>query len=173
MLDKNLYELNQKFNILMNVNESDKERFQNIIVWAGEMMELSVKEKFSKNIFPKRGEVWTCHFGQNVGAEINNVRPCVVISNDLGNKKAPIVTVLPISNREEKQFTHVKLDHSSFSYMEDKIKGTVICEQIKAISKARLGRKIGELTAETMEKIRQAILISLELDEKVAEVNQI
>lgn len=167
-MDKKFHELNQKF---MNVNEDDKERFQNIIIWTGKMMEFFEKEKLTKNIFPKRGEVWTCHFGQNIGAEINNIRPCVIVSNNIGNKKAPIVTVVPISSRKETQQTHVKLDPSSFTYVEDSIKGTAICEQIRAISKARLGRKIGLLTEKAIQKIKKAVLISLEFEENASEAS--
>lgn len=161
MLEKEIYELNKKYFTYMNISEDDKKRFREIVSWTGELFELTVKEKYAKNIFPKRGEVWTCAFGINPGSEINNVRPAIIISNNIGNKNAPIVTVLPITKREERQCTHVRLEQSSFSYMEDSIKGTAIAEQIRTVSKARLGRKIGELTPETMKKIEEAIMIAL------------
>ncbi|PLS19604.1 hypothetical protein CVD28_04085 [Bacillus sp. M6-12] len=160
-MEQNIYELSDKLNFIMNVKESDKDRFKNIISWAGEMMDLTIKERMVKEIYPRKGEIWTCNMGENVGCELNKIRPVLIVSNDKGNRNSPIVTVDPISNGEEMLPTHVKLHVDSFAYTEKSITGTVKSEQMKALSKARLGRKIGEVTPETMVKVELSILISL------------
>ncbi|WCF11461.1 type II toxin-antitoxin system PemK/MazF family toxin (plasmid) [Paenibacillus thiaminolyticus] len=163
-MEQDLFYLNEKFNILMNVEQEDKSRFKNIISWAGEMMELSVKEKTSREIVPKRGQIWTCHFGENVGCEVNKTRPCVILQNNLGNTKGASSIVVPITKREERLQTHVTLDESDLMYVENSIMGTVITEQIRFVSKARLGRKIGILSDEAMIRIESALGIALDLN---------
>lgn len=164
MLDQNLFHLNEKFNVFMNIEQEDKERFQNIVSWTGQMMELSVKEKLCKGIFPKRGEIWTCHFGENVGSEVNKTRPCVILQNDIGNSKGTTTIVAPIMSRKHRLPTHVALEESDLVYVETSISGTVVAEQIRLISKARLGRKCGEFSPEAMIRIENAVALSLDMN---------
>lgn len=161
MLEQNMYELMETYNVLMNVKEEDKSRFKNIIAWTKEMLMMNIKEKNMRNISPKRGEVWTCNFGENVGCEIGKPRPCVIIQNDIGNAKSATTIVLPISSKEVQLPTHVGLEEDSLIFIEDELAGSVITEQIRAVSKARLGRKIGSLSEKTMKKIEEALLVSL------------
>lgn len=157
MLEQNLYNLNEKFNIFMNIEQEDKQRFKEIIAWAGEMMEMTVKEKYSRSIQPIRGEIWTCQFGQNVGSEVNKVRPALVISDDLGNCKSPTVLVIPITSREARQITHVEILESDLAFVENVIKGTITTEGIRNVSKARLGRKIGKVTNSCLLKVEDSL----------------
>lgn len=161
MLEENLYQLTEKYNVFMNIDEGDKQRFKNIVAWAGEMMELTVKEKLSKNVTPKRCEVWTCQFGENVGSEVNKVRPVIIMQNDVGNCKSPTTIVIPITSREERQPTHVGLEEENFVWIERELKGTALAEQVRIISKSRLGRKIAEITVPTMERIEEATRVAL------------
>lgn len=160
-MEQNIYELNDKLNYICNIKESDKERFKSMISWTNEMIDLTIKERIVKDINPKKREIWTCNLGENVGCEINKVRPVIITSNDIGNSKAPMVTIVPISHREEYLPTHVKLTPDDFCYTENSITGTSLAEQMKGISKGRLGRKIGELTVDAMTKVELSILISL------------
>ena len=47
MLEKNVYKLNEKFNLLMAVNDNDKKRFNDIVSWCGTLLELGVKQELS------------------------------------------------------------------------------------------------------------------------------
>jgi mRNA interferase MazF len=161
VLEQNLYNLNEKFNVFMNIEQADKERFKEIIAWAGEMMEMTVKEKYSRSIQPMRCEVWTCQFGQNVGSEVNKVRPALIISDDLGNCKSPTVTVIPITSREARQVTHVEISESDLAYVENVIKGTITAEGVRNVSKARLGRRIGKVNNTCMAKVEDALMKAL------------
>ena len=169
-MDQNLFHLNEKFNVMMNIEQEDKERFQNIISWAGQMMELSVKEKLCKSIVPLRGEIWTCQFGENVGSEINKTRPCVILQNDSGNARGTTSIVLPIMSRKHRLSTHVSLEENDLVYVETSISGTVVTEQIRLVSKARLGRKCGELSKQAMIRIEEAVGFALDLNSSVKRV---
>ncbi|WCK57025.1 type II toxin-antitoxin system PemK/MazF family toxin (plasmid) [Aneurinibacillus sp. Ricciae_BoGa-3] len=149
----------------MTVNGVLNEKQQNIMQWAKEMIKLSVKERAVRRyeVFPRRGEVWTCKFGENVGSEINNTHPCLIIQNDVGNENSPTTIVLPITLRPDTQPTQVKLYHGDFSYVESQLKGTSLAEQIKTVSKARLGRKIAELSTDAMEVVEDSLKVALGL----------
>jgi len=104
---------------------------------------------------PKRGEIWTCQLGKNVGSEENKIRPVIIIQNNTGNEKSPTTIIVPISNRPKKIAIHISLKESDYALVEGEIEnitGTVLCEQIKVISKARLGRHIGTLKDEFVNK---------------------
>ena len=48
--------------------------------------------------FPKRGDVfWVC-LDPVIGSEINKKRPCLVVSNNLGNEFSSRVVVAPITS---------------------------------------------------------------------------
>lgn len=159
-IEQGIFELNNKFNFISHVEQTDSERFKEIITWAGEMMEYTIKERFI-NIQPKRGEIWIVDLGQNVGSEMNKVRPAIILSNDKINALTTLVTIVPISNRQVMHNTQYELKSEDFTHLESSITGTVVTEQIKSLSKARLFKKIGELTEEAFSNIQQCILIAL------------
>ncbi|WPS85345.1 type II toxin-antitoxin system PemK/MazF family toxin (plasmid) [Brevibacillus halotolerans] len=161
MIDQDLYMLNEKFDIFMNIDEEDKKRFKKIISWTGRQMELSVKEKISKRTFPKRGEIWTCNFGENVGSEINGVRPAVILQNNVGNLNGKTTIVAPITSREERQHTHVSILTDDLLNLEKNLTGTLLSEQIQIVSKARLGRRIARFSDLAMNKVEKALLVAL------------
>lgn len=164
MLDHDLYKLNEKFNLLMNVEEKDKQFFKNAVAWSGEMMELTIKEKYlGSDISPYRAEIWTCNFGVNVGSEINKVRPCLIISDDLGNVKATTIAVLPLTKKEARQPTQVQLSQNDLAYVEKELMGTVNTEAIRNVSKARLGRRIAKLNEACMQRVDEALKLALNL----------
>lgn len=125
--------------------------------WESLRDEYSKREKTAKLLFPKKGEVWTCDFGKNVGSEINKVRPCIVIQNNKGNRFGPTTIVIPITSKIKPQPTHLLLNDTDFIYMEGNVCGTVLAEQIKSVSKARLGRCLGTLTQEAMANVEGLI----------------
>lgn len=148
---------------LFTYEATNEEAFKlpRILAWSAQHFKLHAKEKSKKVIFPKRGEVWTCDFGENIGSEVNKIRPCVIIQNNKGNEYSSTTIVLPISHRECRLPTQVKVWKDSFIFLEDTIDGAILGEQIKTISKARLGRKIGNLSENELFKIEQALKVAL------------
>ncbi len=105
---------------------------------------------------PRRGEIWTCQLGKNIGSEENKVRPVIIIQNNTGNEKSATTIVVPISNRPKKIAVHIRLRYGDFELVEgetEHITGTILCEQIKIVSKARLGRHIATLNEDFVNKI--------------------
>jgi mRNA interferase MazF len=128
--------------------------------WVSMMYQLSQVEEVCRNI-PQRGEIWSCNFGTNVGSEINKVRPCLIFQNNKGNKHSRTTIVIPITSREKRQPMHVELAEGYVVDSAQGVYGCVLTEQIKAVSKARLLHRIGRLSVEAMEKVEEAMRLSL------------
>ena len=120
-------------------------------------IKFSNKEKNNCNISPKYGDIYTCDLGLNVGSELDNVRPCIVITSDKYNEKSTVVTIIPISKKNKLFFHQVEINNNTVEEIESEIQGIAKLEQIRTISKGRLGRRIGRMSDEGMELINQAI----------------
>lgn len=58
----------------------------------------------------KRGEIYYCELGENVGSEQSEYRPVIILQNDVGNQFGPTTIVAPITNTHKKLPVHVALD---------------------------------------------------------------
>ena len=85
-------------------------------------------------------------FGEEkFGSEQGGIRPALVIQNDIGNLYSPTTIVIPISTKikNSSQPTHCILKRGIGNLKEDSI---LLGEQIRAISKKRILKIIGEVT---------------------------
>lgn len=118
------------------------------VAWANKKQSIIDSISTTLNYKPKRGEIWTCEMGNNIGSEENKIRPVIIIQNNTGNDKSPTTIIIPISNKPKKIAVHIELKRCDYILVEnesEEISGTILCEQIKVISKARLGRHIATL----------------------------
>ena len=79
--------------------------------------------------YPQRGSIIYIDFDPLIGAEIQQRRPAVVISNDILAKTSPFAWVVPISHGSfngEDYPLHVQLDKRT------RVDGTIYVEQIKS-----------------------------------------
>ena len=83
----------------------------------------------------------------------------LIIQNDVGNRFSPTVIAAAITSRMDKAKlpTHVELGQAN-GLQKDSV---LLLEQLRTIDKTRLGARVGEVGAETMQKINNALLISL------------
>lgn len=106
---------------------------------------------------PKRGDVyWVC-FDPTLGTEVKKTRPAVILSNNLFNKHLPRLIVVPITSNVAKVF-----DFESLVLVNEK-KGKAMLDQIRAIDKNRLGKKICSLTFAEVQDIERALKEALAL----------
>lgn len=164
-MEQSIYESGDNLKCFLDIEEDEYKK--NMVNLTDKTMDFSVREKvpFKKvAVTPLKGEIWTCDLGQNVGSELNKTRPVIISSNNIGNAKAPFITIVPISSKGGFLPTQVTLNKDDFSSLEgenDSIKGSSQAEQIRVVSKFRLGRKIGELNENAMTKVELSILASL------------
>lgn len=131
-------------------NDIKKDLFDNFI-------KFSKREKNSNSIRPKYGDIYTCDLGINAGSELDDVRPCIIITSDKYNEKSTVITVIPISKKNKLFFHQVEINNLTVEEIESNIEGIAKLEQIRTISKGRLGRKIGKMSSEGMDKINRAM----------------
>ena len=108
----------------------------------------------------KRGEVYYADLNPVVGSEQGGVRPVVVLQNDVGNKYSPTVIAAATTSRLYKAQlpTHIEIAKENSPLPKNSV---VLLEQIRTIDKSRIKEKIGELPADVMRKIEDALLLSL------------
>lgn len=112
-------------------------------------------------VFPKRGEVYYVNFDPTIGVEIKKTRPALIIQNDIGNMHSQATIVAAITSTERDVFPYeVSLKAGEGGLLKDSI---VLLNQIRTIDKKRLGKRVGILSLEAMEKIDSAVEISLGL----------
>jgi mRNA interferase MazF len=108
-----------------------------------------------------RGEVWDLGLDPIVGHEQAGFRPALILSVDLFNVgRAELVVVVPITRTERKIRWHVPvhppdggLDAESF----------IQCENVRSVSKRRLKRRRGRISAEVLEQVEDRVRILLGL----------
>jgi mRNA interferase MazF len=118
----------------------------------------------AKNLTPKRGEVYLADFDPAIGSEIKKTRPALILQNDVANYYSPTTIVAAISSKFNKQAypTEVLIEPPCGGL---KIRCVVMLNQMRTIDKRRLRKRIGVLNAAIMEKVNQALEISLDLIE--------
>ena len=111
--------------------------------------------------FPKRGEVYYVNFDPTIGVEIKKTRPALIIQNDVGNMHSQATIVAAITSTVREGFPYEAfLKAGEGGLKKDSI---VLLNQIRTIDKKRLGKRISILSSEAMEKIDNAIKISIGL----------
>ncbi len=109
-----------------------------------------------------RGDIFYANLNPVIGSEQGGVRPVLILQNDIGNKYSPTTIVAAITSRIKKAKlpTHVELDSEHFLLDKDSV---ILLEQVRTIDKRRLKEKVAHLDEATMNKIDEALQISLGL----------
>ena len=112
----------------------------------------------------KRGDIWLVNLDPTLGHEIKKSRPAVIIQNNLGNRFSPITIIAPVTSQKiEMIFPFEAFLERLNSGLE--MDSKVLLNQIRAIDKQRLLKKLGKVNENTLTKINEAIKISLGLIE--------
>ena len=91
-----------------------------------------------------------------------DLRPVLIIQNDVGNRHSPTVICAAITSQMNKAKlpTHVELDSRKYDLVKDSV---VLLEQLRTIDKKRLKDKVCHLDSQILVKIDKALEVSLEL----------
>ena len=111
--------------------------------------------------YPKvrRGEIFYADLGETIGSEQNGVRPVLILQNNTGNENGPTTIVVGITSKLKKMHlpTHLYLG-KRFGLSKESV---LIAEQIITIERQRIKGYIGTLDDITMERVENAVEISL------------
>jgi len=115
--------------------------------------------------FVKRGQVFWCHFGINIGCEMSKStpRPAVIVSNFSTNKKSSNVIVVPITHDQSQMPYLVPITPIKDANGKIILDGQADTACVECVSKARLGDQIAVLPAAQMKAIDESLSTSLDL----------
>ncbi len=110
----------------------------------------------------RRGDIYYADLRPIIGSEQGGIRPVVVIQNEAGNKHSSTVIIAAITSKlnKAKLPTHVELDSKCCDISKDSV---ILLEQLRTIDKQRLKEKVCHLEGPIMNRINDALRISLEL----------
>jgi mRNA interferase MazF len=112
------------------------------------------------NLEVKRGDILLVALNGCIGSEQGGTRPVVVTQNDIGNRYSPTIIGVPVTSEinKAKLPTHVEI----VGYGLEK-QSVILAEQIRTIDKKRIIKYIGHLDEYMMEKVENALRVSLKI----------
>lgn len=163
-------------NILMRNGEGSMtyNKYENLFRWTAHKLRL--QDKFLKNNQQKlkcpRGAIYACYFGENIGYEKSRLeaRPCVVISTNRINYNNSNIVVIPLtkeikyknnSSKELKYEWHYVLLKTKYNKLN--YDSAIQCEDIRCVSKARLGKYICSIDQDDLNEIKKRLKKALQI----------
>jgi mRNA interferase MazF len=102
-----------------------------------------------------RGDVWLVSFDPSIGGKIQKTRPAIILSNDTANALLNRVQVVPLSSQVNRLYpaeAYVSLNGERRKTMAD---------QIATVSKLRLQRRLGALSADDLAALIRVVCMQL------------
>jgi mRNA interferase MazF len=113
------------------------------------------------HIIPSRADVWLVDLNPPQGHEQGGVRPALVVSTDAFNHgRSGMTIVLPITSVDQRIPFHVAVDPPEGGLSQPSY---IKCEDVRAVSTARLKRRLGRVSADTMSQASELLRALLEL----------
>ena len=111
----------------------------------------------------ERGDIFLVNLEPISGSEQGRIRPGIVIQNNILNKLSPLIIIVPLTS---KIYTKTFPTNVFISKEESRLKrdSTVLTNQIRAIDKSRIIKKLGHLDESIVKEVDLALKISLDLD---------
>ncbi len=110
----------------------------------------------------KRGEIYYANLNPGVGSEIAKRRPVLIVSNDINNRVASTVTILPLTSNVSRVYPFEVFLSPSDSSLPKPSK--VQAQQVRTIAKQRIsGDVVGLLNEELMELVDATLKLHLAL----------
>jgi mRNA interferase MazF len=121
------------------------------------MAETRKPRKPAVPIWPKRGEIYLTALDPAVGHEIQKTRPALVIQNDTSNRYSTVTMVAPITSTVRLPLSplHVLLPAGPSTGLT--VASVAVFNQIRAVDRKRLIKKMGEVDALVLAQVDEAI----------------
>lgn len=100
---------------------------------------------------PERYEIYLAELNPTIGSEINKIRPVVIISEDEMNNYLETVVICPLTSKiHPKWRTRLQIECGGQE-------AEIAVDQIRAISKKRLRKKVDRLSVAQASQLRRII----------------
>ena len=112
----------------------------------------------------KQYEIWIADLNPKIGTEAGKIRPVLVVQTNLLNKILhPSTLICPITTNIEKESDILRV-HIEQGVADVRENCDIMIDQIRAIDDKRLIKKIGMLHKSLIEKLKENIMIVLDID---------
>jgi mRNA interferase MazF len=113
--------------------------------------------------WPKRGEIYLAALDPTVGHEIQKTRPALIIQNDTSNQYGAVTMVAPITSTVRLPLSplHVLLPADASTGLA--VPSVAVFNQIRALDRVRLVKRLGQIDALMMLQVEQAIRVAFGL----------
>lgn len=99
----------------------------------------------------RRGEIYLADLGAPVGHEQSMTRPVLVVSAQPWlDSRPPVLTVLPLTRTRRGAATHVEIEPGASGLKQTSY---AKCEDVRAISPLRLGRRFGRAEDDVVARV--------------------
>lgn len=108
----------------------------------------------------ERGEIYLADLDPIIGSEQGGVRPVLILQNDVGNYYSDTTIVASMTSlfRNKKDIPTHFVVKARGELVHDSI---VLLEQIRTISKSRIIKRMGKLSAKEMNELNKYLIISI------------
>lgn len=169
-----VYNVAVNTNITLRYNMEIINKYEALYRWS--CHKLRLQEKFDRNnqirVHYPRGAIYACYMGANIGHEKSRLqaRPCLIVSSDEINKKSTNIIVVPLSKeiKYKKGSTtelafdwHYVLKKSKYPVLN--FDSVVQCEDIRCVSKTRMGKFITKINPDDMNEIKKRLKKALQI----------
>ena len=100
---------------------------------------------------PRQDEVWLVSLDPTQGSEIQKTRPCLVVSPNEANEYLRTVIIAPMTTTERLYPTRVSITFR-------RKRGQVALDQIRAVDRQRLVRKLGAAPAQASRAVSSVLV---------------
>lgn len=141
--------------------------------WIKDKLRLDKCASNSSRRSVKRGEVYHCFLGRGIGQEQEKTRPCVILQNNAQNRTSPNTIVAPITHTGSTINVVVPIATQTDAMGRVILDGHALLGNIITVSKGRLGGYITRLSKNDMDEIDKALMISVQVQNKIDALNRI
>ena len=104
-------------------------------------------------------EIWLANLNPSKGVEPGKTRPVVVIQTNLLNEIHPSTIVCPITSKVNKEAKILRVALNQLDKESD-----ILVDQIRAIDKVRLLKKVGKLNKTQIQQLIRSVKIVLDVE---------
>lgn len=110
----------------------------------------------------RRGDIWLANLDPVRGSEQGKIRPTLVIQNNLGNRYSPTIIIAPLTSGDKSRYdVNIEIKAPEGGLTNNSL---ILLNQIRTVDRSRFGRYWGTVSPETMDKVDEAIIISLGIE---------
>jgi len=108
----------------------------------------------------KRGEIWLANLNPTQGSEQAGIRPVIIFQNDLVSQFSSTTIAIPLTTNQRRASLPIcmAIKQGDGGLDQDSV---ALCFQMRVLDKARLMRRLGQLSAETIAQLEEVVLVTL------------